>query len=167
MTIATVLREVYARGIVLTAGQGKLRYSALRGDLSPQLKALIQANRAAVIATLEGRDRHGQQLVSCSGCIFFEPAAPERRLNGPPWEMPGGCALGRTSPTSRPPVYPFTGHRCEKWLPVTVSVPATGTVERLAADGDGGGGALQVAPAATPTVATAATEGSESGRPDQ
>lgn len=64
---------------------------------------------------LEAERLPTRRVVQCRDCAQYIPSPPIRRASGVVWEMPGGCAEGRTHPEARPPIYPFTGWYCDGW----------------------------------------------------
>lgn len=56
-----------------------------------------------------------RRVIFCRDCRHYLPSPALHRSHGEPLPMPGGCLLGRTTPDSWPPVYPFTGHLCTAW----------------------------------------------------
>lgn len=117
MKAARVLNEARAKGIVLTGSAGRLRYEAPAGRLTPQLREALVANKAAILDLLEAERLAVRRIVQCCDCVHYLPSPPIHRANGAVWEVPGGCAQGRTSPDRRPLIYPFTGWYCDGWRP--------------------------------------------------
>ncbi len=117
MSAAQVLAQARSLGIVLFSDGGKLRYEAQVGRLTPELRAALAAHRAPILAILEAERLAARRIVHCRDCTHYVPSPPIRRSSGATWEMPGGCAQGRTSPDKRPPIYPCTGWYCEGWAP--------------------------------------------------
>lgn len=115
MSAAQVLEQARAVGIVLTASGGRLRYEAPVGSLSPELRHALAANKAAILDILETERLAARRLVKCCDCAHHIPSPPVHRSSGAVWELPGGCATGRTSPDRKPPIYPFSGWYCDGW----------------------------------------------------
>lgn len=115
MSAAKVLEQVRALGIVLSSGGGKLCYEAPAGRLTPELREALAENKAAILDILGAEQLAARRIVRCRDCQHYIPSKPIHRASGAVWEMPGGCAQGRTSPESRPPIYPFTGCHCSGW----------------------------------------------------
>lgn len=116
MSAAQVLEQARALGIALSGGVGKLRYEAPAGRLTPELRQALAAHKAAILDLLEAERVAARRIVHCYDCAHYIPSAPIRRTSGAVWEMPGGCAQRRTSPESKPPIYPFTGWYCDGWI---------------------------------------------------
>jgi hypothetical protein len=110
-----LLAQARALGIVLTGVGDKLRYEAPAGRLTQELRQVLVAHKAAILKLLEAERRAPRRIVRCGDCMHYIPSPPVRRASGVIWEMPGGCAQGRTSPDARPPIYPFTGWYCDGW----------------------------------------------------
>lgn len=115
MNAAQVLEQARALGIALSAGGGKLRYEAPAGCLTPELRTALVANKAAILDLLEAERLAVRRIVCCRDCEHYIPSPPAHRASGAVWEMPGGCAQGRTSPENLPPIYPCTGWYCDAW----------------------------------------------------
>ena len=115
MSAAEVLEQVRAMGIVLSGSCGKLCYEARAGRLTPQLRASLSVHKAAILDLLEAERLAARRIVQCRDCRHYIPSLPIHRASGAVWEMPGGCAQGRTSPDGRPPIYPCTGWYCAWW----------------------------------------------------
>jgi len=115
MSAAQVLEQARALGIVLSGVSGKLRYEAPAGRLTPDLRAALSAHKAAILDMLEAERLAGRRIVRCRDCAHFIPSPPIHHASGAAWEMPGGCTQDRTSPDSKPPIYPCTGWYCDGW----------------------------------------------------
>jgi hypothetical protein len=114
---AQVLEQARALGIVLTSGNGRLRYEAPAGCLTQELRSALVAHKATILSLLEAERLAARRIVHCRDCAHYVPSPPVYRASGLIWEMPGGCALDRTSPDGKPPIYPFTGWYCDYWAP--------------------------------------------------
>lgn len=119
MNAAQVLAQARALGIVLTGGGGKLRYEAPAGRFTRELRQELVAHKAAILALLEAEQPAARRIVRCRDCEHYLPSPPVHRASGAVWEMPGGCTQGRTSPDSKPPIYPCTGWYCDGWTSKT------------------------------------------------
>lgn len=117
MSAAHLLQRARALGIVLSGSGDKLRYEAPAGCLTPELRQALVAHKAAILDMLEAERQAARRIVQCRDCAHYLPCPPIHRASGVVWEMPGGCARGRTSPDSKPPRYPFTGWYCDEWKP--------------------------------------------------
>lgn len=115
MKAALVLEQARALGILLTGSGGKLRYEAPAGSLTPELRQALIAHKAAILDLLDAERQAVRRIVRCRDCAHYIPSPPIHRASGAVWEMPGGCAQGRTSPDDRPPIYPCTGWYCDGW----------------------------------------------------
>lgn len=115
MSAAQVLEQARALGVVLSGSGGKLRYEAPAGSLTLDLRVSLVANKVAILDILEAERLAARRIVQCRDCEHYTPAPPVHRASGAVWEMPGGCAQGRTSPDARPPIYPCTGWYCDGW----------------------------------------------------
>jgi hypothetical protein len=115
VSAAQVLQHARALGITLRDRAGKLCYEAPAGRMTRPLLQTLAAHKAAILDLLQAERRVGRRIVHCRDCAHHVPSAPLRRASGAIWEMPGGCAQGRTSPGRRPPIYPFTGWYCDGW----------------------------------------------------
>lgn len=115
MTAAQVLEQARALGILLSGSGGKLRYEAPAGSLTPELRQALIVHKAAILDLLDAERLATRRLVQCRDCAHYIPSPPIHRASGAIWEMPGGCAQGRTSPDDRPPIYPCTGWYCDGW----------------------------------------------------
>lgn len=104
-----MLEQARALGVVLSGVGGKLRYEAPAGSLTPELRKSLAANKAAILDILEAERLAARRIVHCRDCEHYIPSPPVHRASGGVWEMPGGCAQGRTSPDNRPPIYPCDG----------------------------------------------------------
>ncbi len=112
-----MLQQARALGIVLSGGGGKLRYEAPAGSLTPELREALAAHKAAILDMLEAERQAARRIVQCGDCAHYLPSPPIHRAGGAVWEIPGGCARGRTSPDRKPLRYPFTGWYCDGWTP--------------------------------------------------
>lgn len=110
-----MLEQARALGIVLSAGDGRLRYEAPAGCLSPELRQALAVNKAAILDILEAERLAARRIVHCRDCEHHIPSPPIHRASGAVWEIPGGCSQGRTSSDARPPIYPCTGWYCDGW----------------------------------------------------
>ena len=115
MSALHVLHQVRALDIKLCGRDGRLHYEAPAGRMTPQLLKALAAHKAAILDLLEAERLAARRIVYCRDCADYIPSAPVRRSGGAVWEMPGGCAQGRTSPDRRPPIYPCTGWYCDGW----------------------------------------------------
>lgn len=116
MSAVHVLEQARALGIVLSGCGGRLRYEAPVGRLTPELRQALIAHKAAILDLLEVERLRSRRIVHCGDCVHHIAAPSIYRPSGSVWEMPGGCAIGRTSPDARPPIYPFTGWFCDGWV---------------------------------------------------
>jgi hypothetical protein len=116
VSAAQVLKRARTLGISLSGVAGKLRYEAPAGRLTPDLREALMANKAAILDLLEVERLAMRRIVHCRDCEHYIPSPPIHRASGTTWEMPGGCGHGRTSPDSRPPIYPCTGWYCDGWV---------------------------------------------------
>ena len=119
MSAAQVLERARTVGIVLTGARGRLHYEAPAGLLTPELRQALFAHKAAILDLLEAERLAARRIVFCCDCAHHVPSPPMHRVGRAAWEMPGGCTQGRTSPDSKPPIYPFTGWYCDGWAPKT------------------------------------------------
>lgn len=110
-----MLEQVRALGVVLSGVGGKLRYEAPAGRLTPELRESLAAHKAAILDLLEAERVAARRIVHCRDCEHYIPSSPIYRASGAVWEMPGGCTQNRTSPDSKPPIYPCTGWYCDGW----------------------------------------------------
>jgi hypothetical protein len=118
MTASELVRAAASCGIQLCVRGNRLIFKAPRGRLTETLRAEITAKRGEILEILRSKGRAQRRVVFCSTCKHHHPSPRLRRPGGMTWEMPGGCSQGLTSPRATPPVYPFTGHRCEGWAAV-------------------------------------------------
>lgn len=116
MSAAQVLEEARCRGIVLSGCGGKLRYEAPAGRLTPDLRDALIVHKTAILHLLEAERTSARRVVFCRNCAHYIASLPVHRASGAIWEMPGGCAEGRTSHDRRPPIYPFTGWYCDGYV---------------------------------------------------
>lgn len=121
MSAAEMLEQARALGIVLSGDGGTLCYEAPAGRLTPELRRTLSENKAAILALLGADLPTARRTVYCRDCIHHLPTRSIHRKSGAVWEMPGGCAQGRTSPDSKPPIYPFTGWYCDGWMSRSMS----------------------------------------------
>lgn len=119
MNAAQVLQQARALGILLCGSGGKLRYEAPAGLLTPELRQALIAHKAAILDLLEAEQLAARRIVHCRDCAHYIPSPPIHRASGAVWEMPGGCAQGRTFSDSEPPIYPCTGWYCDGWTAKT------------------------------------------------
>jgi hypothetical protein len=117
MSAEHILEQARALGIVLSASDGRLRYEAATGRLTPDLRQALAIHKAAILDLLEVERLSSRRIVFCRDCEHYRATEPIRRPSGAIWEMPGNCAQGRTSWDGKPPIYPFTGWYCESWMP--------------------------------------------------
>jgi len=115
MSAAQVLEQARAVSIVLTGSGGRLRYEAPAGSLTPKLRQLLIAHKAAILDLLEVERMAKRRIVHCCDCEHYIPSPPIHRVSGAVWEMPGGCTQGRSSQDARPFIYPCTGWYCDGW----------------------------------------------------
>lgn len=116
MSAAGVLERARALGILLSGSSGRLRYEAPAGRLTPELRKALATHRPAILDLLEAERLAARRIVQCRYCAHYIPSPPVHRTSGAVWGMPGGCARGRTSPETRPPIYPCTGWYCDGWI---------------------------------------------------
>jgi hypothetical protein len=112
---AQVLERARTKGIALSGEGGRLRYEAPAGRLTPDLREALAANKAAILDILEAERLAGQHIVQCRNCEHHIASPSVSRASGAVWEMPGGCARGRTRSDAIPPTYPCTGWYCDSW----------------------------------------------------
>jgi hypothetical protein len=119
MKAAQALAHARRLGVVLTCVAGKLCYEAPKGRLTQELRQALVAHKTAILELLTSEQRTQRQTVQCRDCAHYVPVPPIQRASGAAWEMPGDCSQGRTSPETRPPIYPCTGWYCDGWTAAT------------------------------------------------
>lgn len=115
MSADQVLEQARALGVVLSDVAGKQHYEAPAGSLTPELRESLAAHKTAILVILETERLAARRIMKCRDCEYYIPSSPVHRASGAVWEMPGGCEQGRTSPDSRPPIYPCTEWTCDGW----------------------------------------------------
>jgi hypothetical protein len=125
MSAAQVLKQARALRIVLWGDGGKLCYEAPAGRLTAELRQALVAHKVAILNLLAAERLARRHTVQCADCAHHIPSPPVHRASGGVWEMPGGCAEGRTSPDARPAIYPCTGWYCAGWTSRSLQLSAS------------------------------------------
>jgi len=116
-----LLREARELGMVLSSGEpGRLRCVAPMGVLTEKLQRALVAHKPEILDLLQAERISFRRIVTCRECENYIAMPAMHRASWGALEMPGGCTEGRTSPDSRPPIFPFTGWYCDVWIPKRV-----------------------------------------------
>jgi hypothetical protein len=121
MTPKELIKHVRELGVELSPGEpGRLKCFAPPGVLSGQMRQALTEMKPEILDLLQAERISSRRIVTCRECENYISMPAMHRASWGALEMPGGCTEGRTSPDSRPPIFPFTGWYCDAWIPKRV-----------------------------------------------